>query len=64
MLDWLRQRRQRAERDRFEAEYMLKTHGPDAIHVLRKRASAEDLDERSRRHWMRIGRIVARQLDP
>jgi len=62
VFDWIRQNKRRAARDRIEVDYILKMHGRGAVELLRSRATAEDLDHRTRRHWARIGRLVERQL--
>lgn len=62
MIDWLRQRRERHERDIVEARNLIGRFGREALLEVELRARSPGIDPRSHHHWKRIARIVRRLL--
>lgn len=63
MLEWFRERRHRKARDLIDAKYLIAMHGPEAIEVARGYAEAETQDDRFRRRWRRIARVVSTAIE-
>lgn len=62
MMDWLRRRHERRQRDADEANRMILRFGSEALIESELRAQLGS-DARSRRHWMRVARVVRSMLD-
>ena len=53
--------RERRTKDASELLHIFRTHGEDAVAVLKKRASDLSLTKKDRKHWKRLARKASAQ---
>ena len=58
MASWLRDRKERRQRDLDEARYLIKLHGERTRDELEAEISASEPGGRRHKHWLRIGKVV------